>query len=415
MLTDVLIEALPVPEKRREIADSEVGGFYLIVQPSGAKSWAVRYRFNGAPRKFALGRYPALDLAAARERAREVLKGVAAGKDPAADKQAAGVERKAQFDGVDRAAKPRAGETRKTEQALVREVAAPWEGRPLSQITRVEVHELLDKILDHGAPMRANRLFADLLSNWAAAHGWADQGATAPSPGGGRDRVLTDEEIRLAWSAFDRMGWPFGPIGKLLLLTGARREEIGSARWSEVDFVSKTWTVAKDGVKREIPLSEPAVRILEGLPRADGGDGFIFSTAGRIDDSEFSRAKAAVDKRMVEILREQARERGEDLALVKRPARWRLNDLRLTVATYLQRLNVKLEVAEAMLDRNPSSRTGIAVPYHTHEYAHEKRTALAVWANRLDALVAGSAAQESLEGEQRRLGGDAAGWRNLVN
>ncbi len=107
-------------------------------------------------------------------------------------------------------------------------------------------------------------------------------------------------------------------------------------------------------------------------------------------------------------MREQAKERGEDPALVNPPARWTLSDLRLTVAAYLQRLNVKLEVAEAVLDREPSSRTGIAVPYYKQEYANEKRTALAVWANRLDALVAGSAAQESLEGEHCRVGGDAA-------
>jgi integrase len=412
MLTDALIEALPAAEERREIADGEVGGLYLIVQPSGAKSWAIRYRFNGAPRKLTLGRYPGVDLAAARKRAQAILENVAAGKDPAADKQAARVDPKAQ---VERAATAGIREMRETERALVRGVAAQWEGRPLLQVTRVEVHELLDKILDHGAPMRANRLFAELISNWASAHGSGVDGATAPSPRTRRDRILSDDEIRLAWSAFDSIGWPFGPIGKLLLLTGARRDEIGAARWSEVDFVSKTWTVEKDGVRRDIPLSEPAMRILEGLPRGEGEDGYIFSAAGRIGVSEFSRAKAAVDTKMVEIMREQARERAEDPVRVRPPARWTLNDLRLTVAAYLQRLNVKLEVAEALLDRESSSRTGIAVPYHTQEYANEKRTALAVWANRLDALVAGSAAQESLEGEHGRVGGDTANRRKLLN
>ena len=301
------------------------------------------------------GRHPRVDLAAARERARGILENVAAGKDPAADRQATRAEREAQ---VERAATVGTREMREPERALVREVAARWKGRPLLQVTRVEVHELLDKILDHGAPMRANRLFAELVSSWAAAHGGADDGATAPSPRSRRDRVLSDEEIRLVWSAFDSIGWPFGPIGKLLLLTGARRDEIGSARWSEVDFVSKKWTVAKDGVTRDIPLSESAMRILEGLPRGEGEDGYIFSAAGRIGVPELSRAKAAVDTKMLEIMREQARERGEEPALVNPPARWTLNDLRLTVAAYLQRLNVKLEVAEAVLNRESKQSDG---------------------------------------------------------
>ena len=74
------------------------------------------------------------------------------------------------------------------------------------------------------------------------------------------------------WKAFDRIGWPFGPIGKLLLLTGARRDEIALGRWSEIDFGSNTWMIpkerSKNGVGREIPLSYSAMRIIEALPGA---------------------------------------------------------------------------------------------------------------------------------------------------
>jgi Arm DNA-binding domain len=77
MLTDLKIKNLPLPDKRRETPDGKVTGLYLITQPSGARSWAIRYRANGLPRKLTLGAYPAVDLATARRRAQEALGDVA--------------------------------------------------------------------------------------------------------------------------------------------------------------------------------------------------------------------------------------------------------------------------------------------------------------------------------------------------
>src|SRR5580692_5935731 len=106
MLTDLLIKKLPLPEKRREVPDGKIGGLYLVLQPSGMKSWAVRYRVAGAPRKLTIGPYPAIDLATARKRAQEALGDVAGGKDPAAVKQAsraaARAEREAEIDRIER-------------------------------------------------------------------------------------------------------------------------------------------------------------------------------------------------------------------------------------------------------------------------------------------------------------------------
>ena len=92
---------------------------------------------------------------------------------------------------------------------------------------------------------------------------------SAPAPETARDRVLSDEEIELAWRAFKQVGWPFGPIGKLLLLTGARRDEIAEGTWGEIDLNAKTWTIPATRTKNEevheIPLSDTAVEILKGL------------------------------------------------------------------------------------------------------------------------------------------------------
>jgi integrase len=399
MLTDDFIKSLPLPEKRREIADTAVGGLYLIVQRSGAKNWAVSYRFDGARQKMTLGRYPAMDLDTARKRAREALSQVAMGTDPVAarraTKAAANAKRTAQVERGQWLAKPEAKSRgrRETEGTFIKELAARLQGRPLPQIKRVEVHEMLDAILDHGAPIRANRIFAQLMADWAISHGTADRSRTLSKA---RDRVLSDEEIRLAWNAFDSIGWPFGPIGKLLLLTGASRDEIASGRWSEIDFVTKTWTIAKErskkSVAREIPLSEAAMRIIEDLPRAEGGEGFVFARSDGTAASSFSRDKAAIDQVMLDVMKRQAEARGGDPDSVRPPAPWTLHHLRRTVAANLQRLGVKAEVAAAVLGDGRRSQGAVAGLYPTHEYVAEKRIALAVWANRLDAIVNGSAA-----------------------
>jgi hypothetical protein len=207
VLTDLLIKKLPLPQRRRELPDGKVGGLYLVMQPSGARSWAVRYRVAGLPKKLTIGSYPTIDLAMARKRALEALGDVAGGKDPAAAKKAsraaAKAERIADVDRVDhvvelfveRYAKPNTSDWRETERMLVKEVVGRWAGRRLPQITRAHVHEMLDEIVDRGAPIRANRVFAQLrkMCRWAISRGIIErspcEGMAAPS-------------LRLAASAF---------------------------------------------------------------------------------------------------------------------------------------------------------------------------------------------------------------------
>jgi integrase len=414
MLTDLLIKKLSLPEKRRELPDGKISGLYLVAQPSGAKSFAVRYRIDGAPRKFTLGAYPSLDLAAARKQAQKVLGDIAAGKDPAAIKKASrasmAADRAWQIDRVDRVvalfveryAKPKTRDWRETERMLTKEVAARWEGARLSQITRAHVHEMLDEIVDRGAPIRANRVFAQVrkMCRWAISRGIIDrspcEGLTRPSVETKRERVLSDNEIRLVWRAFDAVGWPFGAIGKLLLLTGARRDEVAKMRWSEIEIASRTWTLPGDRTKNRrlhiIPLTDAAISILQCLPRiGERGPGFVFTTTGRTAVSGFSHAKRAIDAAMLEATRGEAgapcgkRDDG--------PApHWTVHDLRRTVATNLQRLGVKLEVTEAILNHVSGSRAGIVGVYQRHDYDAEKRSALEAWCQHLEILVSGERA-----------------------
>ena len=377
-----------------------------MVQPSGAKSWAVRYRVAGAPRKFTIGPYPAIDLATARKRAQEAMGEVAGGNDPAAQKKAVRAARVAEQSAGDRvetvvdlfvkkhlAKKSKPSWAKEGERLLRVEIVPTLGKRRLGEITRADVRRLLEEIAER-APITANRALAVFrkLCNWALTQELivASPCASleAPSPERSRERVLDDDEIRLAWRAFEAVGWPFGPMGKILLLTGARRDEVAGMRWGELDLAGRLWRLPKERTKNkrphEIPLTDAAVGILTSLPRiGDSREGFVFTTTGATSISGFSNAKAAIDAAFAAAAREQA--------VTASPERWTFHDLRRTVATNLQRLGVKLEVTEAVLNHVSGSRAGIVGVYQRHEYATEKRAALEAWGRYLDTFVSGSA------------------------
>jgi integrase len=407
MLTDLSIKKQPLPEKRREIPDGKITGLYLVLQPSGARSWAVRYRAGGAPRKLTIGPYPAVDLATARKRAQEALGDLARGVDPAARKKAARESRKAEelaadrVDAVatlfvDRYARRSAGTlwARETERLLKVEVIPKLGAKRLGVLTRADVHGLLDAIVDRGSPYTANRTLAVLrrMCNWAV-----ERGIIANSPvekikqqgvETARDRVLSEDEILLAWRAFGSIGWPFGDIAKLLLLTGARRDEIAEGRWSEIDLVAKTWTIAKErsknGVAHEIPLSDVVLQIIARLPRVgEKKDGPVFTTTGTTPVSGFSRAKTAIDTAILEALKKRA----ADLAEVKPPAGWVFHDMRRTAASGMAGLGIAPHVVEAVLNHRSGTIKGVAAVYNRYNYAAEKRDALNKWAARVAQIV----------------------------
>jgi integrase len=401
MLTDLQIKKLPLPQSRKEVPDGKITGLYLVLQPSGARSWALRYRAAGKPTKLTIGPYPAIDLATARRRAQEAIGEIAGGKDPARAKKAAREARKAKRDADDKRLDKVAASY--LDRYVKREVGAAWGkeiqrqfrveilpvlgDKPIESVSKAHIRDLLDSIVDRGSPITANRTFATLrqLFNWAIDRDLitaSPMPKSAPSPEQARDRVLSDSEIRAVWGALEQADWPFGPVGKLLMLTGARRDEIAAGMWSEINLETKTWTLSgsrtKNGEPHEIPLSDAAIGILSDLPRIEGKPGFIFTTNGRTSVSGFSKAKEALDTSIADILGDGA----------EPMPHWTLHDLRRTVATNLQKLGVRLEVTEAVLNHVSGSRAGIVGVYQRHTWANEKRIALNAWARRLDAIVA---------------------------
>src|SRR6266403_1754603 len=325
-LTVKRIENADARPARQEIPDGLLVGLYLVVQPSGAKSFAVRYRYAGQPRKLTLGAFPAINLETARTLGAKALRAAAEGRDPAAEKQSAKGDAKRQAaeeirgkrdlfenvarDFIERHAMKSNRETTWRETArilgfkpdpdnasklLVVEpqkgkpptVLQLWNGRKVQDITKRDIIALLDTVRDR-APVMANRNLAAVrkLFNWCLARDVIQISPCTliepPAPERSRDRILSDDELRLVWNAAGKDPSPFGPLVKLLMLTGQRLGEDGGMRWDESDFESRLWTLpaerVKNGERHEVPLSNAAVEILRALPRVKTTKHFLFTT-----------------------------------------------------------------------------------------------------------------------------------------
>jgi integrase len=179
-----------------------------------------------------------------------------------------------------------------------------------------------------------------------------------------RDRVLSDAEIVRVWNACDVIGWPFGTLFRILLLTAQRRDEVAELRWLELDLNAALWTLPKERAKNnrthEVPLAPTVVEMLAARPRLDESD-LIFTTNGKTAVSGFSQAKRRLD----------------ELAGVQD---WRLHDLRRTATTGMAKLGVEPHVADRILNHKQGVIRGVAAVYNRHAYLDERRAALNLWA-----------------------------------
>ena len=391
-LTAITLAKIKPGSTRQEIPDGRVAGLYFIVQPSGKRSWAVRYRFGGKPRKLTLGAYPAIDLKRARELAGAAKNKVEEGNDPGAEKKATKAAAAipandlvevvvAQFISHYARRHLKAGTAREVARVLDREIAEPWRGRRLSEIRRRDINALLDDIVTRGSPISANRTLAWLrrLCSWAVERGLIETnpcaGIGAPAPETARDRVLSDDELATVWKAACGLELPYAAFVKLLILTGARRMEVAEMRWREIDFDGKLWTLprarSKGSREHTVPLSDAAVEMLKTLPRI--GDDFVFTLNDRNCISGFHLIKQRIDA-----------------LLPPDTPPWTFHDLRRTFASGCARLGIAVHVVEKCLNHSSGTFRGIVSVYQRHDYANEKRQALAAWARHVAGLTDGS-------------------------
>jgi integrase len=391
-------------------------GLRLIVQPSGIKTWAFRYeRSDGTTQRVKLGRAAgpgALTLAQAREAANDANRQRSTGRDPADAKRA---ERAAQATRI-RAAQQEARRKDHTVVAVLaryytdhvdnlksgnevrrvlnRELRS-WAKRRVDDIQRSDAIKILDAVKAR-APVQSNRLraYGRHFFAWCIA-----KELTSINPFDGtmsarevsRDRVLTDDELRLLLRAIDRLEWPRRQFVHLLMLSAQRLNEVKNLEWQELDLASDAplWTLprtrSKNGKAHTVPLCSVAADLLKKM------DHLADSTRVFAPFSE-SHAKAQIDAVMLDLAREDATARGVDPGSVGL-VHWNFHDLRRTAATTMARLGVDVVTVEQVLGH---TMRGVMAVYQRHSFDHEKRHALDLWANFLDGLASGNQASNTV-------------------
>jgi integrase len=389
------VDELGAGPKEVFLWDDQLKGFGLRVTAQGSKSYVLQYRMGGresSARRYTIGGHGSpWTPEKARKEAERLMMLVRQGIDPVQADQ----ERRRQavdlaFDAyVDNFTnlylKKRWKQWQLGAGVLRREAVPVLREKPLPKIKRSDLNPIWDRMAERPAVARLTHATLRKLFRWAVSRGDLDrsplEGVDPPPPVPARDRVLADGELAALWWAVEELRQPFTGFFKLLILTGQRREEVAGMDWAELDRDAELWTIpgfrTKNGQPQLVPLSRSALEVLDGL----GDDswrkrGLVFSTTGSTPVSGFSKVKARVDELMQEKLS------GDSL-----PA-WRVHDIRRTVATGLQRLGVRFEVTEAVLNHVSGSRSGISGVYQRHNWADEKRDALDKWAVHVEATKA---------------------------
>jgi integrase len=389
-LTDFGVQALRAKDKYYEIVDGTTG-LRLAVFPSGAKSWIARYRRpgNGKTAKLTVGKYPGMSLAQARVHVSEARASVGKGADPGEDKRRRRVaDKQAELDRagdtVERHVKQHLerlsrevtdGHWRQTRRNLNEAVAA-WPRRTVQSIVRRDVRELVEQAAEQRGPVAANRMFAHLGRFFSAL---VERDVVAASPCIGlkrpaketaRDRALADNEIKLVHDALTKIGGPVAACALMCVYSGQRRGECANMRHSEI--ADGVWSLPAAKVKNRkahsVPLSRQMVELIERQPAL--GD-FVFSHDGNRPVGAFSVLKQQVD------------------SIAKLETPWCWHDLRRTCATHMAKLGVALPVTEKVLGHKSGSFAGIVAVYQHHDFAGEKRAALARWGDHVDRIVKG--------------------------
>lgn len=424
-LTDAAVQRLKAPPGCRvDYFDAAYPGLALRVtgavdQWPERRIWTLFYRFGGKQRRLTFEpAYPALGLANARDEATKARLLIQAGADPAA-KRAEGKAKAARAPDtianvvelyIKRSLEAKGRAPRyieETRRSFRLHVLSRWADRDIGTITRRDVIELLDKVMDEGSsvridgkkkkvpggPIAANRTLSAVraLFNFALRRGIIESTPVAlverPGEETQRERTLTSDEIKAVWRGADTLGYPFEPYFRLALITGQRRDEVARMRWSDLDLdQAKTWTLSAESTKagrsHVVPLPQSAVDILKALPRKTMAIGsalrpspYVFTTSGNVPVSGFSKAKPRLDASIAKARREA----GQDAM----PS-WTIHDLRRTVATELGRLGVARLIIGKVLNHADRSVTGI---YDRHAYLAEKRAALEAWARHLGELT----------------------------
>jgi integrase len=392
--TKAAIEGLELAAGKSEMVfwDSATPGFGCRIRPT-SRTWRIQYRTaQGRQRSEALGDIRKVSLEDACRIARQRFAAIELGRDPGAERAAARRASVAAELTFAVAAARYMEVKRRTLRASTCSQAQrffvmhwkPLHDLPLDSIKRSQIAAHLHELVKEHGRMAAARARANLsaLFNWAMKEGLVDGNPVTATndPQAGirpRERTLSDEELATVWRCC--LDDNAGAIIKLLILTGARRDEIGRLKWSEINLGTGQLSVPGERTKNhralELTLPPVALRILQKIKMEGRGGEFVF---GRGDGgfAAWSWATLSLRARITH-------------ALGRAPERFTLHDLRRTMRTGLGRLGIPPHIAELAINH---ARAGIQAIYDKHSYQPQIAAALAAWADHVQAIVEGRAA-----------------------
>jgi integrase len=370
--------------------DDELSGFGIRLREGGSRHWVFQYKLGSKHRRITFGKFPALSVKKARERAAELHAKVRLGQDPAGAKATARARAGETFEAcakkylVWQRKAVRPSTYKENERHLLKNLA-PLHGLRIDNIDKRTIAAQLTRFATEGGPVQANRTRASLSKflNWCLREGLveANQAAlTNVNKEKKNDRVLLDAELVEICKALPRND--FGAIVKLLILTGQREREIADLHWSEVDFERGAITLppprTKNHREHTVPMSKAVTAILKQQMRREGRD-LVFGK-GQGGFSGWSKAKSALDQAIFAARREANKK-------AKPMAPWIIHHLRRAVATGMAEIGVQPHVIEAVLNHASGHKAGVVGIYNRASYETEKATALARWAEHIEAIV----------------------------
>jgi integrase len=386
--TDKLIKSLKPKNVSYDLREGSGQGFAMRVMPSGHKTWTFIYYFEGKKKRMTLGAYPALGLSDARELHRNAISCLANGKNPAAEQQQN--RREARLantvndlveEYLEKWAKPRKRSAREDERILRKDVCPLIGKYKAKDVTRRDIIFILDKIIDRGSSIAANRTLAVVrrMFNFAIERSIIEftpcYGIKAPTKENRRDRVLSDAEIKAFWQGLDNANmFELSKLAlKLQLATGQRKAEIVSAEWQNFDLESEWWTIpahkAKNNHPHRVPLSKFALEILQEIKKCSNGSIWLFPSAA----NGAHMIPTAIDHAL-----------RKNLDKIEGAKSFVPHDLRRTMATKISALGVSRMVVSKILNHIDRSITSV---YDRHTYDSEKKDAMDIWGEHLKSII----------------------------
>jgi integrase len=403
-LTDTYIRGITPPPadplpgnkypSKTEVFDSVVPGLTVRISHTGRKTFTYRYTTGGSTKRYTIGRFPSVTLAAARRVAKDLAEQVAGGSDPQTEKILQRQEpdtpsvRDLADEFIDRHL-PKLKTSTQTDykQRIHGEILPVIGDVQAHELTRRQIVKLLSDIADgtkdtDPAPIQSNRVRAVLSSMYSFGinRGLVEldfnpvQQVKPLGKENSRQRVYSEDEIRIMWDFFEDRQEPTRSLLKVLLITGQRFGETRQMQWDQI--VDGVWTIPKEITKagriHDVPLPSMALDVIEQLRPLNGHGRFVF-------------ASPFVDDQPISWIQYQARQLREADGGI---ADFRIHDMRRTAASYMAKLGTDRTVLGKILNhKGLAGDNQVTAVYDRHQYMDEKRRALQKWSSKLHSIL----------------------------